>query len=119
MPKKGTFLHEVDEAPDVDEKIVVELTDPIQVFDEQVTVITMRKPTGADLIRIGLPVEINMLVDPPKFDYNLMRVAAMVAKLSGIPVGSIERMNPKDLVACAWRLTPFFIPPLPRSEEAT
>ena len=90
--------------------IYVRLTKPIQAYTETLSVIKMRMPTGADLLRVGNPVDFDPVSDPPKISHNMQRVQAMVARLANIPSGSIEKMAPQDLVACSWAITPFFLP---------
>lgn len=92
--------------------IYVTLSAPIKAYTETVSVLKMRKPTGADLLRVGNPVDFDPISEPPKISHNMQRVQMMVARLANIPSGSLERMTPRDLVACAWAITPFFLPPV-------
>lgn len=95
--------------PDPDH-IYVKLSKPIQAYTETISVIKMRLPTGADLLRVGNPVEFDPVSDPPKISHNMQRVQIMIARLANIPSGSIEKMAPHDMVACAWAITPHFLP---------
>jgi len=98
-----------DDLPDLDH-ITVTLSTPIKSYGEDVAVLKMRLPTGADLLRVGNPVDFDPISDPPKISHNMQRVQAMVARLANIPSGSIEKMSTQDLVACAWAITPHFLP---------
>jgi len=86
------------------------LSKPILSFGKQIDTLTLRKPTGADLIRIGNPVIFTPHVDPPRVEHDMARVIAMVAKLSGVPSTSLETLDPADLVGLAWAISPFFMP---------
>jgi hypothetical protein len=92
------------------EHVWVRLTKPIKSYGEEVTVIKMRLPTAADIFRLGNPVEFDPISDPPKITHNFQRLQVMIARLANIPSGSLEKMATKDLVACAWALTPHFLP---------
>ena len=88
------------------------LAKPIKAFDEELAIIKLRKPTGADLIRVGNPVLFYPHADPIKIEHDMPKMVTMMSRLSGIPVASLERMSTEDLLGIAWSLSPFFIPPL-------
>jgi len=90
--------------------IIVKLSAPIKSYGEEVSVIKMRMPTTGDITRIGNPVEFDPISDPPKITHNMQRMLAMVARLSSIPTGSLEKMRIQDWVACCWAVTPFCLP---------
>jgi len=77
----------------------------------------MRLPTGADLVRIGNPVLFYPHAEPAKIEHDMPKMLTMIARLSDLPSSSIELMEPKDLIAAAWLLSPFFIPGLRTEEE--
>ena len=93
-----------------DESFAVTLSKPIPVFDEKVSVLKFRKPTAADIIQIGNPVLFDPISDPPRVEHHAQRMTAMMARLSGVPASSLARMETDDWIACAWELSPFFIP---------
>jgi Phage tail assembly chaperone proteins, E, or 41 or 14 len=99
-----------DVEPAPEGSITVTLTKPIPVFNDKVAVLKFRAPTGGDLIRIGNPVIFDPITDPPRVTHDTSKMTVMMAKLSGIPASSLEFLNPQDWVACAWALTPFFMP---------
>lgn len=92
--------------------LVFELTTPILSYGEEIKVLNLRKPTGADLIRIGNPVLFTPHVEPPRVEHDMPRMVTMIATLSNTPSSSIATMDPKDLIGLAWSLSPFFIPAL-------
>ena len=99
---------------DETEKFAVEytLTTKIKAFDDEIGIIKLRTPNGADLIRVGNPVIFYPHAEPVKIEHDMPKMVTMISRLSGIPVGSLERMSAEDLLGIAWSLSPFFIPPL-------
>jgi hypothetical protein len=92
--------------------IEFELIDPIMAYGEEVKVLKIRKPTGADLLRIGNPIKIGMFSEPPTIDYDFPKVIAMVARLTNIPSPSLEKLSTDQMVALAITISPFFMPTL-------
>lgn len=90
--------------------VTVTLSKSIPVFDDKVSVLLFRKPTAADIIQIGNPVLFDPISDPPRVEHHAQRMTAMMARLSGVPASSLARMETDDWIACAWELSPFFIP---------
>lgn len=90
--------------------IILPLSKPIPVYDDQRAVLALRKPTGKDLIQIGNPVIFDPISEPPRVNHDMPRMCAMLARLADVPHSSIERLEPEDLVAAAWAVSPFFIP---------
>lgn len=86
------------------------LSKAISAYGESVTVLKLRKPTGADLVRIGNPVNFYPHADPIKIEHDMPKMVAMIARLSNIPSSSIEKIGPQDLIGLAWAISPFFIP---------
>lgn len=99
------------DTPDPDH-IIVRLSKPINAYGEEVSTIKMRLPTTGGIARVGNPVEFDPISDPPKISHHQQRMMAMVARLSNIPTGSLEKMAPQDWVACCWAVTPRFLPGL-------
>jgi hypothetical protein len=86
------------------------LSKPIIAYGEEVTVLKMRKPMGADLLRVGNPVKFSPYTDPPQIEHDYPKLLAMVARLSKVPSSSLSQIDTDDLTALAWTVTPFFIP---------
>lgn len=74
---------------------------------EEITQLTFREPTGADINRIGNPVRFNADGDTIIDDRRMMLV---MANLSGVLSPILERMDPRDYNSCAYRLRSFFLP---------
>ncbi|GJE45366.1 phage tail assembly protein [Methylobacterium soli] len=86
------------------------LSKPIKAHGEEIREITFRDPLGADILAVGNPVIVDMASDPPRVTHDERKMAAMISRLGGIPTSSVAQMGPQDWVACAWLLTPFFVP---------
>ena len=86
------------------------LQKPIRAYDEMVSVLKLRKPTGADLIRVGNPVIFSPFADPPRIEHDMSKVVAMVARLANVPSSSLEALDPQELTSLAWAISPFFVP---------
>jgi tail assembly chaperone E/41/14-like protein len=101
----------VDSAPEKkDSGFEFELSKPIVAFSNEVKVLKIRRPTGADLIRIGNPVIFTPYLDPPRIEHDMGKVVAMVAALSNTPSPSLAALDPADLIGLAWAISPFFMP---------
>lgn len=88
--------------------IVVKLKKAIPVFDETMSEIKMREPTAKDIVRIGNPVIIDM--ETGNITHNMARMRDMIAALANIPSSSVEFLAPRELMDCAWAISPFFLP---------
>ena len=103
---------EQDSPPRLPDFIEFPLAEPITAYGEEITVLRIRKPTGADLLRVGNPVKIGMFSEPPTIDYDFPKVIAMVARLTNIPSPSLEKLSTDQMVALAITISPFFMPTL-------
>lgn len=114
--KKGPSpapVEEPDEALAVEETVNVPLIKPIHVFTEEVREVKFRRPTAADILAVGgSPVEFDPVSSPPRITHPPHYMTAMIARLGGIPTGSVAKMDARDWTACAWAISPFFLPNL-------
>lgn len=81
------------------------LTRPIRVLDKDVTEITFREPTGADLVRCGFPVRI---LTGGATEIDTGAVARLIAALAGIPPNAVERLAIPDFSAAMTTVMGFF-----------
>lgn len=88
------------------------LRTPINAYGEEVSVLKIRKPTGADLIAVGNPVKFSPFTKPPTVEHDMTRVIEMVARLANVPSSSLAKLEPAELISLAWEISPFFIPAL-------
>ena len=112
MTKRVNTVQPVDDEDEQppEEMIEYPLSEPINAYGEKTMVLKLRKPTGADLIRVGNPVVFYPHADPVKIEHDMPRMVQMISRLAGVPSSSVERMLPADLTGLAWTLSPFFIP---------
>jgi len=83
------------------------LRKPIPAHGEDISTLEIREPTGGDIISIGVIAVIN---DDGNMSFDMAKSARMLSRLSSVPVSSIERMAPNDLISATWIIAPFFIP---------
>ncbi len=80
---------------------------------DEVKELTFREPTGADIERVGNPVNIDMLSgDTPKITFDSKAMTQMMALLATVPPSTIRQMHPRDWNSAAWQLAHFFTPDL-------
>ena len=79
---------------------------------DEVTSLTFREPTAADIERVGNPVTIDPFVIPYKITFDTKVMTQMMSVLATVPPSSIRLMHPKDWNNAAWLIADFFIPDL-------
>ncbi len=91
--------------------VVVALRKAVIANGDEVMELKFREPTGADIERIGNPVNIDMLSgETPKITFDTKAMTQMMAMLAEVPPSTIRQMNPRDWNTAAWSLAAFFIP---------
>ena len=86
--------------------IIVPLSRPIDVIDQHFTELTVREPTGRDLMQAGDPTE--------RFTF-LARIGAGCA---GLPIEAVEKMPARDVLALTAAVTSF-LEDTPQTGSAT
>ena len=86
------------------------LKNPIQVFQDEVSTLTLRKPTGLDVIQLGNPVIFFPDSDSPRMEHDFPKMQRMIARLANIPQVSVGLMSAKDLIGLSWEISGFFLP---------
>ena len=81
------------------------LMKPVTVLADKVTVVTVREPTGADLSACGNPAGIG----PDGLTIDGKRMAAMIARLAGVPPTAIAEMDGRDVYAISLRVADFLL----------
>ena len=83
------------------------LAAPIQAHDEQVSVLTLRRPTVAEARAIkALPYKIDKNED---VSLDLDVAAKYIAICAAIPPSSVNQMELSDLNSLAWEVAGFFM----------
>ena len=88
----------------------VPLAVPIKAHGEEVSVITLRRPTVAEVRKIGrLPYAI--VDDSGSAGPDMHVIPAYVAVCAGIPPSSVDQIDLSDLNQLAWTIAGFFMAP--------
>ena len=98
--------------------VVVQLERPIRAFTETLTELAFREPNAGDILRAGTPVDYDPRFSPPKISINEVKAFAMLERLSGVPIASLERMTANDMTKCFWDIARFFLPELRTTSAA-
>lgn len=88
----------------------VRLHKPISAHGDLLKELTLREPTGMDIINCGNPVKLDFSKTPPEVTFDERKMAAMICTLASIPTSSVGKMHPKDWNTVAWVVAGFFIP---------
>ena len=83
----------------------IPLSRPIRVIDRDVAALTLREPTGKDLVRAGYPVRIH---GGGAVEVDAGAMTKMIARLADVPADSIERLAAPDWNACMAVVMGFF-----------
>jgi hypothetical protein len=86
------------------------LLKPIQAHGEEVTEITLREPTGQEILDIGFPYLIVIGEDENSqaMQIQAKTVGKYISKLAGIPPGSVGQLGGPDLSALMGEVLSFF-----------
>ena len=92
--------------------ILIKLRKSIIANGDEVMELTFREPTGADIERVGNPVNVNPWPNDggPKMSFDSKSMTQMMALLATVPPSTIRQMHPKDWNTAAWALANFFMP---------
>jgi hypothetical protein len=78
---------------------------------DDVDELKFREPTGADIERVGNPINIDMMSgDTPKVTFDTKIMTQMMSTLAAVPPSTIRKMHTRDWNTAAWSLTSFFMP---------
>jgi hypothetical protein len=77
----------------------------IPAHGEQIRSLKFREPTGADIVRVGNPLRLNLSDDAATFE-------VMMSELAGVPPSTIKKLKARDWNAIRLELASrFFYPP--------
>ncbi len=95
---------------------VITLTRAVTAIDRELTEITLREPTGADLVKAGYPMRFTGS-GASEIDANAM--TALMARLGNVPRGTMEAMAFGDWNRCMLAVLAFLgVPTSPTSSTA-
>lgn len=97
-------------SPAADGKIRVPLSKPVTAHGEEVRELAFREPTGADVVRCGVPARFEFGAEIVEPVFDAPKMAAMLAVLADVPPSTIGQLTANDWTTCAWSVARFFIP---------
>ena len=93
------------------QSLTIKLRKAIIANGDEVSSLTFREPTAADIERVGSPVELDFFQgETPKTTFNTKIMTQMMAVLAAVPPSTIRQMHPRDWNTAAWSLASFFMP---------
>lgn len=85
--------------------VTVTLRQPIEAHGETIRELELREPTGADFLACGgMPFEFG-----EHSTVNAKVTAAYISRLGRVPPRTVDRMSPRDIMACWTAMMPFFV----------
>lgn len=85
---------------------VITLSVPIQAHGDQVSKLELKKPTGEQVCRLGLPYT---MTPDGEVSINMKKVKGYLIELCSIPASAVEQIEPADLNTAAWDVAGFFL----------
>lgn len=85
---------------------VIDLSSTIQAHGEQVAKLELKKPTGEQVCRLGLPYT---MTPDGEVSINMKKVKGYLIELCAIPASAVEQIDPADLNKAAWDVAGFFL----------
>lgn len=82
----------------------MKLTKSIKAHGEELTEITMRKPTGEEIMELGFPFSVADGDVTPKAKV----VGRYIVKLAAIPLSSVGQISPEDFMSATAEVIGFF-----------
>lgn len=93
----------------------LKLSVPLRAIDREFTELTLRPPTGADLVKSGMPfryVGDSVVVEPKP-------MSILIGQLAGVPLSSVEAMPALDFLGGCAAVMDFLSPSAPTSSTDT
>jgi len=90
--------------------VTVTLSKPVPAHGENVSQLTFREPTGADLAQAGMPVRFGLVDGEAGMTINPREMTAMLSRLGAVPATTIAGLSAADWTAAAYAVAPFFVP---------
>lgn len=88
----------------------VPLSRTYQGLDDSFNELVFREPRAKDFITLGIPVEITPTPDSFQTKFNPPVMTSFMATLSDRLPADIQMLHPKDWMAGAYAMVPFFVP---------
>lgn len=85
---------------------IITLSAPIQAHGEPIAKLELKKPTGEQVCRLGLPYT---MTPEGEVSINMKKVKGYLIELCAIPASAVEQIEPADLNNAAWDVAGFFL----------
>lgn len=92
--------------------VVVKLTRPLMIIDQSVTSLTLREPTGKDMVECGYPLKFNA---EGGTEVDAKSMSKLIAKIGNLTLLAMDALPAADWQACCLVTMGFFA--LPESQE--
>lgn len=79
----------------------ITLSRPIEAHGETLTTLTLREPTGADIIACGYPID-------AEGQLHAGHIAALAARCGGVPPSTLASLSARDVMAVTTAILGFF-----------
>jgi hypothetical protein len=86
----------------------MKLSKVVKNGEEEITEITLREPTGDEVIEFGLPFLIIPSDDDSAIDIRMKVVKKYIVTLGGFPPSVVGKLSPKDLTDLMGEVLGFF-----------
>lgn len=84
----------------------ITLSATIQAHGESLDKLELKKPTGEQVCRLGLPYT---MTPEGEISINMKKVKGYLIELCAIPASAVEQIEPADLNNAAWDVAGFFL----------
>jgi len=86
--------------------LTITLAAPIKAHGADVSTLTLRPPGGKDVRELGFPFK---LMTDESIVMQTEIVAHYITRLAGVPMSSVDQLDPSDFNMLAWAVTGFFL----------
>jgi hypothetical protein len=98
----------------MNDPVTIKLSRPLVIIDQPVTSLTLREPTGRDIVASGYPLKFS---GEGGTEVHADAMSKLIARIGNVPVRAMEAMPATDWQACCLEVMGFFA--LPASLETS
>lgn len=92
----------------MNEPVTVKLTRPLIIIDQPVTSLTLREPTGKDIVASGYPLKFTA---EGGTEVDAAAMSKLIARIGNVPIRAMEAIPGADWQSCCLVTMGFFAPP--------
>lgn len=87
----------------------VPLVKPIEAHGKKIKSVTLKEPTGADIMSCGHPMNMRLEEDGrTTMIINTQALGGLISRMAEIPLSSVKAMGAADFQACSNEVMSFF-----------